>query len=121
MLGSKTCPLANFVMYCLVVLPISQIPSIPACMYHCSRLLPIETVLRIPTPQRWGEELAEHEARESKKTYRAGLGGPAAERDRGYVPHWTTGDIMQGWASHRGYGTFKSLQHSPHLLTNNPQ
>ena len=73
-------------------------------MYHCSRLLPIETILRIPTPQRWGEELAEHEARESKKTYRAGLGGPAAERDRGYIPHWTTGDIMQGWASHRGYG-----------------
>jgi hypothetical protein len=89
---------------CFAVLPISQIPSIPACMFHTARILPLETILKLPTPNRWAEEFAEHEARESKKTYRAGLGGPAAERDRGYHAQWTTGDIMVGWAGHRGYG-----------------
>jgi hypothetical protein len=66
--------------------------------------LPLESILKLPNPPRWTEEFEQHEEEESKKTYRAGLGGPAAQRDRGYVAAWKGGDMMIGWANHRGYG-----------------
>lgn len=74
------------------VLPIAQIPSLPACIQFASRLLPLERVFRIPEPEQSVDEL------EAKKTWR----GPhriAAPAKKG----WTAGDLMDGRAADRGF------------------
>lgn len=82
------------------MLPISQVPSVAGCIYYSTNLLPLETILRLGTPERWNDEFAEVEAQQKKKTYRDGqvhVGKSA------YVAYWTAGDVMQGWALKRGY------------------
>ena len=56
----------------------------------------------------------EEEERERRKTFRAGakgvgeggrkLAGAGGEK----VESWTTGEVMEGWADERGFGTFTS-------------
>lgn len=54
----------------------------------------------------------EEEERERRKTFRAGAkgvgeGGRKLE-GREKTESWTTGEVMEGWADERGFGTFTS-------------
>lgn len=80
----------------VAVLPISQIPSLHACILAAGHLLPLETIFSVPAPptspsdvyadkRTWRTPKAEDTAREQK-------------RER-----WTAGGIMEARALDRGY------------------
>jgi hypothetical protein len=77
------------------VLPISQIPSLPACMYQAGRILPLEYIFRVPPP----ETSEDNDQYATKKTWREPREAVAVERQA----VWTAGSIMEGRALDRGY------------------
>ncbi|KAL1410090.1 hypothetical protein Q8F55_004093 [Vanrija albida] len=79
------------------ILPISQIPSLPSCIYYVATRMPIEDVFRVPPP-------AEDEVVVDKRTWR-GDGPRAVEEARGHT--WTAGGIMEARAVDRGFLTAK--------------
>lgn len=80
-----------------LVLPISQIPSLPACIYYAARLIPLEEIFRIPPPT------SDQDEYESKKTWRTPR--VAGEKDKNRDV-WTAGSIMEGRALDRGYSEY---------------
>lgn len=88
------------------VLPISQIPSLPACIYFAASHLPVETIFNVPPPTEWSAD----DTLQSNKTYRAGFERSKEaiedeERRRKEARSWTAGLIMEGRALDRGYRT----------------
>ena len=84
----------------MTVLPISQIPSLPACMYQAGRILPLEYIFRVPPP----ESSEEDDRYATKKTWREPREAVTTERQA----VWTAGSIMEGRALDRGYRKFAS-------------
>lgn len=82
----------------MTVLPISQIPSLPACMYQAGRILPLEHIFRVPLPVSPEED----DQYASKKTWREPR--EAVSEEKKVV--WTAGSIMEGRALDRGYCEF---------------
>jgi len=83
------------------ILPISQIPSIPACIHYALRLLPIEQILHLSHPSEVIEVPAD------KRTWRGerpNLQG--AESARTTV--WTAMDVLTAQAAARGWVTAKA-------------
>jgi hypothetical protein len=76
------------------VLPISQIPSLAACITTAAHLMPLEDIFRVPLPPQ--SPIDEHA---HKKTYRDGMARPQVD----VGPRWTAGAIMEGRALDRGY------------------
>lgn len=82
------------------VLPIAQIPSLPACVAFAVKYLPLERIFNVPPPDVVVDDM------ESKKTYRGGYRPPVQAKPKG--PRWTAGDIMDGRASDRGFSQPKA-------------
>jgi 50S ribosome-binding GTPase len=83
------------------ILPISQIPSIPACIHYASRLLPLEQILRLTHPSNHTDDLPD------KRTWRGERSlsqhtGPAGSRP------WTAMDILTAYADSKGWVTAKA-------------
>ncbi|KAK4688597.1 large subunit GTPase 1, partial [Tremellales sp. Uapishka_1] len=82
------------------ILPISQIPSLPACIHFAARHLPLEQIFRIPFPSSY--EVPDDYA--SRKTYRdPNRVTEVVERKK----VWTAGGLMEGRAEDRGFVTAK--------------
>ncbi|BEI85717.1 hypothetical protein CcaverHIS002_0600040 [Cutaneotrichosporon cavernicola] len=84
------------------ILPISQIPSLPACVAFAAKYLPMERIFNIPAPEVVVDDIV------SKKTWRAGYRPHVSAKPMG--PRWTAGDIMDGRATDRGFMTAKSAR-----------
>lgn len=100
------------------VLPISQVSSVASCIHRIACLLPLEKALHLSPPARWQEERERKRAMQARITTRRqddehdpqGARTPVSyEKDGGaddeHAGQWTAGDILQGWAEYRGYGT----------------
>jgi len=77
------------------VLPISQIPSLPACMYQAGRILPLEHIFRVPAPAASDD----NDQYAAKKTWREARETIVEETKA----VWTAGSVMEGRALDRGY------------------
>ncbi|GMK56024.1 hypothetical protein CspeluHIS016_0210800 [Cutaneotrichosporon spelunceum] len=84
------------------ILPIAQIPSLPACIAFAAKYLPLERIFNIPAPEVVVDDIA------SRRTWRAGYHPPVTAKPDG--PRWTAGDIMDGRATDRGFMTAKSAR-----------
>lgn len=73
---------------------ISQIPSLPSCIYFAAEHLPLEDVFKIPLPDKEVDDVA------SKRTWREGSRPADAPAP---VPQWTAGEIMEARALDRGF------------------
>jgi hypothetical protein len=79
------------------ILPISQVPALPAVLGLAGRLIPLEQVLGLKHDVEGDAAVAE--GVEAKKTWRAGMSNKGGKREE----IWTTGDILEGWALERGF------------------
>lgn len=79
------------------VLPISQIPSMHACILTAGHLLPLEDIFKIPA-----QDTGPSDAYADKRTWRT----PRPEEEqaaREKRERWTAGGIMEARALDRGY------------------
>ncbi|KZS91691.1 P-loop containing nucleoside triphosphate hydrolase protein [Sistotremastrum niveocremeum HHB9708] len=83
------------------ILPISQIPSIPSCIHHAARLLPLEEILNLQHPS------ALEPKAEDKRTWRDGQ-RPAETEKAARPQKWTTMDILTSYAILKGWVTAKA-------------
>lgn len=78
------------------VLPISQIPSLPACMHYAATVMPLETIFDIPP----SADIVEQDKYADKRTWR---GTRDTDTEGEKRVQWTAGMIMEGRALARGY------------------
>lgn len=76
-----------------LVLPISQIPSLPSCLHFACRHMPVEEIFNVPAPE------AEVDSMVAKKTWRE----PRPEFEAEEKRTWTAGGIMEARALDRGF------------------
>jgi hypothetical protein len=77
------------------VLPISQIPSLPSCIHFAARVMPLEDIFHVPSPE------VEVDDMEAKKSWREPREHTTATTK---IPTWTAGGIMEARALDRGFG-----------------
>lgn len=83
------------------ILPISQIPSIPACVHYALRLLPLELILRLVHLSRNADVLPD------KRTWRGERpSSQLAEPEARTV--WTAMDVLTAYANYKGWVTAKA-------------
>ncbi|KAK8850508.1 hypothetical protein IAR55_004426 [Kwoniella newhampshirensis] len=86
------------------IIPISQIPSLPACIHFAALHLPLEIIFRVPRTE---EDYAKDEYA-GKRTYRdPALAEEKARQEKEKKERWTAGGILEGRALDRGYLTAK--------------
>ncbi|KAG9079543.1 hypothetical protein FRC06_007677, partial [Ceratobasidium sp. 370] len=84
------------------VLPISQIPALPACIRYAGDLMPIEEIFGVDK-----STLEPEEVPEDKRTWRQGMRPPKAKDDTGNQG-WTALQVMSAYATKRGWKTAKA-------------
>jgi hypothetical protein len=88
----------TFLQVLSAILPISQISSIPSCIQHAARLMPLEKAF----------ELAYHSVDtppvKDKRTWREGTAPTPSTRGE----QWTAMDIMTTYANKKGWVTAKA-------------
>ncbi|KAG8745900.1 hypothetical protein FRC10_006704 [Ceratobasidium sp. 414] len=84
------------------VLPISQIPALPACIRYTGGLMPIEEIFGVD-----GSMLESEEVLEDKRTWREGMRPPKAKDDTGNQG-WSALRVMSAYATKRGWKTAKA-------------
>ncbi|WVQ86042.1 hypothetical protein IAT38_008210 [Cryptococcus sp. DSM 104549] len=101
------CPsLVGLEVQCLAgIVPISQIPSLPACIHFAATHLPLETIFRVPQPEPDASDLyaAKRTYRDAEQAERA----RAQEVEKRKRERWTAGGIMEGRAVDKGFMTAK--------------
>ena len=80
------------------ILPISQVSSLPSCIQHAARLMPLEEVFKLVNPSIYEPPV------EDKRTWREGT--VLAPSTRG--EQWTAMDIMAAYATKKGWVTAKA-------------
>ncbi|CAE6472925.1 unnamed protein product [Rhizoctonia solani] len=84
------------------VLPIAQIPALPACIRYTGGIMPIEDIFGVDKSMLEAEEVAE-----DKRTWREGMRpikqDPSAEEHK-----WTALQVMSTYATKRGWMTAKA-------------
>ncbi|CAE6462086.1 unnamed protein product [Rhizoctonia solani] len=85
------------------VLPIAQIPALPACIRYVGGIMPIEDIFGVNKSMLEAEEVVE-----DKRTWREGT-RPVAKVDPPTEGHkWTALQVMAAYASKRGWMTAKA-------------
>ncbi|KAF8711714.1 P-loop containing nucleoside triphosphate hydrolase protein, partial [Rhizoctonia solani] len=85
------------------VLPIAQIPALPACIRYVGGIMPIEDIFGVNRSMLEIEEMVE-----DKRTWREGM-RPAAKEDPSQEAHkWTSLQVMNAYATKRGWMTAKA-------------
>ncbi|KAG9119585.1 hypothetical protein FRC07_005333 [Ceratobasidium sp. 392] len=84
------------------VLPISQIPALPACIRYAGSLMPIESIFSVDESMLESEEVIE-----DKRTWREGM-RPAKAPDNSENVGWTALQVMSAYATKRGWKTAKA-------------
>ncbi|KAG8709799.1 hypothetical protein FRC08_018044 [Ceratobasidium sp. 394] len=84
------------------VLPISQIPALPACIRYAGSLMPIEDIFSVDRSMLEPEEVLE-----DKRTWREGMRPPNAKDDT-EKQGWTALHVMSAYATKRGWKTAKA-------------
>ncbi|CAE6524615.1 unnamed protein product [Rhizoctonia solani] len=85
------------------VLPIAQIPALPACIRYVGDIMPIEDIFGVDKSMLEVEEVVE-----DKRTWREGT-RPAVKPDPSAEKHkWTALQVMTAYASKRGWMTAKA-------------
>ncbi|KAG9089554.1 hypothetical protein FS749_001238 [Ceratobasidium sp. UAMH 11750] len=84
------------------VLPISQIPALPACIRYAGSLMPIEDIFSVDRSMLEPEEVLE-----DKRTWREGMRPPNAKDDT-EKQGWTALQVMGAYATKRGWKTAKA-------------
>lgn len=84
------------------VLPIAQIPALPACIRYVGELMPIENIFGLDRSM-----LEPEEATKDKRTWREGM-RPANAAGRAENETWTAMQVMSAYASKRGWKTAKA-------------
>ncbi|QRW24653.1 50S ribosome-binding GTPase [Rhizoctonia solani] len=85
------------------VLPIAQIPALPACIRYVGGIMPIEDIFGVNRSMLEIEEVVE-----DKRTWREGM-RPAAKEDPSQEAHkWTALQVMNAYATKRGWMTAKA-------------
>ena len=80
------------------ILPISQISSLPSCIQHVARLMPLEEVFELAPPS------TDIPPVEDKRTWREGTApAPSTKGEQ-----WTAMDIMAAYANRKGWVTAKA-------------
>lgn len=83
------------------ILPIAQIPALPACIRYTGNLMPIEDVFGVD------KSLLEVEVVEDKRTWREGMRPTkpvlSPEREK-----WTALQVMSAYATKRGWQTART-------------
>ena len=82
-------------------LPISQIPSIPACIHYASCLLPLEQILQLAHPATQADAVPD------KRTWRGERPLSQDTRPAGSRP-WTAMDVLTSYADSKGWVTAKA-------------
>ncbi|KAF8513455.1 hypothetical protein JB92DRAFT_2923353 [Gautieria morchelliformis] len=82
------------------ILPISQIPSIPACIHYALRLLPLEQILQLAHP------LNHTAAPLDKRTWRGER--PSQKPEPAGKTTWTAMDVLTAYAMVKGWVTAKA-------------
>lgn len=80
-------------------MPISQIPSLPACIHYAATLLPVETIFNVPNPQAIQDDFA------NKRTWRDPAKAEAVQAEKAKEVEWTAGGMIESKALDRGYCT----------------
>ena len=80
------------------ILPISQVSSLPSCIQHAARLMPLEEIFGLVNPS------IDVPPVEDKRTWREGT--VLAPSTRG--EQWTAMDIMAAYANKKGWVTAKA-------------
>lgn len=80
------------------ILPISQISSIPSCIQHVARLMPLEKVFELAHPS------VSEPPVEDKRTWREGTASVLPTKGK----QWTAMDIMEAYAHKKGWVTAKA-------------
>ena len=83
------------------ILPISQIPSIPACIHYALHLLPLEQILHLVHPSSPSDVIKD------KRTWR-GERPASQEAETAASAIWTTMDVLTAYADRRGWVTAKA-------------
>lgn len=78
------------------ILPISQMPAVPSCIYYAMELLPLEKILGLQHP-------AEKLTVEDKRTWREGM-KPKLKPEL----FWTVTDVLTAFAEMKGWITAKA-------------
>ena len=81
------------------ILPISQIPSISACIHYALCLLPLEQILRLTHPLNYTETPVD------KRTWR---GERPQQPEEAQARPWTAMDILTAYADRKGWVTAKA-------------
>lgn len=85
------------------VLPIAQIPALPACVRYVGDLMPIENIFGVDRSMLEPEEVVE-----DKRTWRAGMRPTIATPQRAERKAWTAMEIMNAYATKRGWQTART-------------
>ncbi|CEL53879.1 hypothetical protein RSOLAG1IB_06661 [Rhizoctonia solani AG-1 IB] len=85
------------------VLPIAQIPALPACIRYVGNVMPIEDIFGVDTSMLEVEEVVE-----DKRTWREGMKPTVKQGPSSEVHKWTALQVMSAYASKRGWMTAKA-------------
>ncbi|KAJ1301610.1 hypothetical protein OPQ81_008858 [Rhizoctonia solani] len=85
------------------VLPIAQIPALPACIRYVGGIMPIEDIFGVDKSMLEVEEVAE-----DKRTWREGMRPPVRSDNSTEGRKWTALQVMSAYATKRGWMTAKA-------------
>ncbi|QRV83278.1 50S ribosome-binding GTPase [Ceratobasidium sp. AG-Ba] len=83
------------------ILPIAQIPALPACIHYVGNLMPIEEIFGVDQSMLEPEEVVE-----DKRTWRAGM--QPREKQQDTQKGWTALHVMNAYATKRGWQTART-------------
>ncbi|CAE6412949.1 unnamed protein product [Rhizoctonia solani] len=85
------------------VLPIAQIPALPACIRYVGGIMPIEDIFGVDKSMLEVEEIVK-----DKRTWREGMRPPVKQDPSSEAHKWTALQVMSAYATKRGWITAKA-------------